>query len=357
MRKGILLLLTALLLLGLLPRARAEEEPTISARCAVLTGPEGQILYERNADERCLIASTTKLMTALVVSGRCSLEESVEIPAACCGLEGSSMYLSPGERCTVEELLTGLLLASANDAAEALALHCAGSVEAFAALMNEKAEALGMQNSHFVNPHGLDAEGHYGSAADLARLMAACMEVPELVAILGRSRAAVGEREFYNHNKLLWRCPGCLGGKTGYTQAAGRCLVSCCEREGTRLYCVTLSAPDDWDDHRTLYDWGFERYKTRDLTEELHLTVPLLSDPPEKAAVKADPLRVFLPKDADPVLRVELPPFAFPPVCAGETVGRVTALLDGRELGSSPLRFAESLPAEEESPETGRTKP
>lgn len=357
MRKGIPLFLTILLLLALLPRARAEEEPELSARCAVLTGPEGQILYERNADERCLIASTTKLMTALVVLDHCRPEDRVEIPAECCGLEGSSMYLSPGEACTVEELLTGLLLASANDAAEALALHCAGSEAAFAGWMNEKAAGLGMTDSHFVNPHGLDAEGHYGSASDLARLLRACMEVPELAAILGRSSAAAGTRQFFNHNKLLWRCPGCLGGKTGYTRAAGRCLVSCCEREGTRLYCATISAPDDWQDHQTLYDWGFARYETRDLAADLELSVPLLSDGQEEIPVETEPLRIFLPRGTEPILRVELPPFAFPPVRAGETAGRVTALLDGQELGSSPLRFSESVPAGSGSGKTGRTKP
>jgi D-alanyl-D-alanine carboxypeptidase len=357
MRKGILVRLTALLLLSLLPRASAEEEPELSARCAVLTGPDGQILYARNADERCLIASTTKLMTALVVAERCDGAEIVEIPAACCGIEGSSLYLSPGEHYTVEELLTGLLLVSANDAAQALAMHCAGSVEAFAGLMNEKAAALGMGNSHFVNPHGLNAEGHYSSAADLAKLMTACMDVPQLAEILGESSATVQEQTLYNHNKLLWRCPGCLGGKTGYTQAAGRCLVSCCQREGTRLYCVTLSAPDDWNDHMALYDWGFARYETRDLSRELHLTVPLLTDPAAEIALQAEPLQLFLPKGAELTLRAELPRFVFPPVREGETAGFVTVLLDGQELGSSPLRFAESFPANGEALESGRSEP
>lgn len=356
MRKGFLLLLTALLLLSLLPRASAEDEPELSARCAVLMGPEGQILYARRADERCLIASTTKLMTALVVAERCGADETVEIPAACCGIEGSSLYLAPGERYTVEELLTGLLLVSANDAAEALALHCTGSEETFAAWMNEKAAALGMENSHFVNPHGLNAEGHYGSAADLAKLMAACMAVPELTAILGESSAVVHGEQIYNHNKLLWRCPGCLGGKTGYTQAAGRCLVSCCEREGTRLYCVTLSAPDDWNDHIALYDWGFARYETRDVTADLRLAVPLLTDPAGELSLQAEPLRLFLPRGTEVTLRAELPPFVFPPVRAGETVGRVTALLDGKELGQSLLRLPETVPDEAAGENTWRSE-
>lgn len=342
MRKGCLILLMAALLLTAVPQSAAAEDLELSAHCAVLMGPDGQILYERNAHERALIASTTKLMTALVVLEHCHADELVEIPAACCGIEGSSMYLAPGEQYTVEELLTGLLLASGNDAAEALALHCAGSEEIFVAWMNEKAGELGMADSHFANPHGLNAEGHYGTAADLGRLMAACMEIPALAAILGRTEASFHGQSYVNHNKLLWRCPGCLGGKTGYTQAAGRCLVSCCEREGTRLYCVTLGAPDDWNDHMALYDWGFDRYVTGNVTGQLRYTVPLYGGEAETVVLTADPLVQFLPKDAELTLRVELPPFVLAPVRAGETGGRVTVLWNGEELGSAALRFAET---------------
>ena len=242
----------------------------------------------------------------------------------------------------MEELLTGLLLASGNDAAQALALHCAGSEERFAAWMNEKAAALGMADSHFVNPHGLDDEEHYGSAADLALLMAACMERPELCAILRRGGAEIHGQYYVNHNKLLWRCPGCLGGKTGYTQAAGRCLVSCCEREGTRLYCVTLSAPEDWNDHMALYDWGFARYVSADVTAQLRYTLPLFGAEEKEIRLQADPLTLTLPKDTELKLQVELPPFVLAPVRAGEIGGCVHVFRDGVELGSVPLRFTES---------------
>jgi len=344
MRKGLALLLCAALLLC--PRwekniAWAEDE--ISARCAVLMGPQGQIIWEKNAHERCRIASTTKLMTALVVLEHCGAEETVEIPAACCGMEGSSMYLNPGEHYTVEELLCGLLLASGNDAAEALALHCAGSEERFAAWMNRKAEALGLSDCHFQNPHGLDADGHYGSAADLGRLMAACMEEPRLASLLSRKNAQVGKNSYVNHNKLLWRCPGCLGGKTGYTQAAGRCLVSCCERDGTRLYCVTLDAPDDWNDQMALYDWGFARYVSRNVTARLCYSLPVFGGERAEVPLRAEPVELFLPKDAELQLRLELPRFALAPIRAGETGGLVTLLRDGEELGQAALRFAETV--------------
>ena len=343
MRKGCLILLCAALLCAAAPAAQAEEELTLSARCAVLAGPEGQLLYERNAHERCPIASTTKLMTALVVLEHSALPEEVCVDAASCGVEGSSMYLRPGERYTVEELLTGLLLVSGNDAAEALALHCAGSQAQFVAWMNEKARELGMADSHFMNPHGLSDPEHYGSAADLVTLLRACMERPELARILGKSSATVGEQCFANHNKLLWRCPGCLGGKTGYTMAAGRCLVTCCEREGTRLFCATLAAPDDWNDQLALYDWGFARYSTRNATEDLHFSVPLLSDPASEISLTAEPLRLFLPLETELQFEAELPRFVFPPVRPGEVGGLVTVLLNGEVLGSAPLRFEQGI--------------
>lgn len=342
MRKILILLAAALLLNGQsLPTETPA--PELSADCAVLMTADGQILYEKNAHRRSLIASTTKLMTALVAAEHCSLDETVEIPPACCEIEGSSMYLAAGETYTVEELLTGLLLASGNDAAEALALHCAGSEERFAAWMNEKAAALGMADSHFVNPHGLDDEEHYGSAADLALLMAACMERPELCAILRRSGAEIHGQYYVNHNKLLWRCPGCLGGKTGYTQAAGRCLVSCCEREGTRLYCVTLSAPEDWNDHMALYDWGFARYVSADVTAQLCYTLPLFGAEEKEIRLRADPLTLTLPKDTELKVAAELPPFVLAPVRAGEIGGCVHVCRDGVELGSVPLRFTQTL--------------
>lgn len=333
-------LLAAVLLLHAAPAAGAEEVP-VSAECAVLMGPDGSVIWAQNEKERCLIASTTKLMTALVTLEHSEPSDPVEIPAAACGIEGSSMYLQAGEKYTVEQLLTGLLLASGNDAATALALHCAGEEAVFVQWMNEKAASLGMEDSHFANPHGLDAPEHYGTAADLARLMAACMAEPELAAILGREYAVIGDQSYVNHNKLLRRCPGCLGGKTGYTQAAGRCLVSCCEREGTRLTCVTLNAPDDWNDQIALYDWGFRHYVTKNVTERLGYTLPLYGGEKEQIRVRADALELFLPKDAVLTLQIELPPFVLAPVRAGESCGRVTVLREGESLGSAALRFTE----------------
>ncbi len=256
------LILCAALCAALSVPACAAARPSVSAEsCILVHADTGRVLYEQDAHRQMLIASTTKLLTALVVLDHCALDESVVITADSAGMEGSSMYLRAGQTRTVEQLLYGLLLVSGNDAAMALALHVSGSAGDFAVLMNEKAAALGMTESHFMNPHGLDQEGHYSTAADLATLGVACLESAALLRILSARSYTVEDCVYLNHNKLLWRCQGCVGGKTGYTKAAGRSLVSLLSRDGLRLVCVTLGAPDDWSDHAALYDWACARWK------------------------------------------------------------------------------------------------
>ena len=343
MRKAILLtlLLAAALLLLPAPQAQAETFPSVGAAAAVVMSAGGELVYEKNADERALLASTTKLLTALVTVEETALDGELEIQPAWTQVEGSSMYLQAGERYTVRELLEGLLLASGNDAAVALACHVAGGTEAFAERMNRRAQELGMSGSHFVNPHGLDEDGHYGTARDLARLMAACMENKRLAPLLAKTSATVKDQTYVNHNKLLTLCPGCLGGKTGYTEAAGRCLVSCCEREGTRLICVTLNDPSDWVDHQVLYNWAFSRYVTRDVTAALSFLVPVVSGDRNLVPVEARPLRLFLPRTARITLTAHLPRFVFAPVEAGEHAGSVQIFRDGERISEAELIFRE----------------
>ena len=199
-----------------------------AARAAIVVHPEtGAVLYEKNADERLGIASTTKIMTALVVLEHCALEEPVEILPEYTAVEGSSMYLRAGETYTVEELLYGLMLVSGNDAAVALACHTAGSVEAFADMMNDQARALGMTDSAFQNPNGLDAEGHYSTARDMAKLACAAMENETFRTIVSTKSTTVDGQTLVNHNRLLRSYNGAVGVKTGYTKTVGRTLVSC----------------------------------------------------------------------------------------------------------------------------------
>ena len=192
----------------------------------VLDGVAGRVLFEKNAGERGLIASTTKIMTALVVCEQCNVLDRMRIPGEAVGIEGSSMYLKEGEVLTLQELLYGLMLSSGNDAAVALAIYCGGTVEGFAELMNDKARTLGLKHTHFANPNGLDAPDHHSSAQDLAVLAAYAMENPIFAKTVSTKTIQAGGRMLRNHNKLLWRVEGADGVKTGYTRAAGRALVS-----------------------------------------------------------------------------------------------------------------------------------
>ena len=332
-------ILAAVIFALLCPEARAEGVDC-SAACAVVMHSGGETVYEKNADEKSLVASTTKLMTALVTVEECPLTDTAEATWEDCSVEGSSMYLRPGERYTVRQLLEGLLLASGNDAASVLARHVAGDQAAFAELMNRRAAALGMVNSHFVNPHGLNAEGHYSTARDLALLMDRCMSHPVLAEILQMPSAQIKGQTYVNHNKLLTSCDGCIGGKTGYTVAAGRCLVSCCEREGLRFICVTLNDPDDWDDHVRLYDWAFSAFREWDILRGVSFDVPLIGQSEQTARIEpAERPLIFAPTDTEFVLECDMPRFVFPPVAAGERAGEVRAYIAGKPIGAWPLVY------------------
>ena len=235
---------------------------SISARKAILIdGATGRVLYEKNADSKSLIASTTKIMTALIVCEQVNVLDRVRICKEAVGVEGSSMYLREGEVLTVQELLYGLMLCSGNDAAVALAIYCGGSVEGFAQLMNDKARMLGLNNTHFVNPHGLDHPQHYSTARDLGLLARYAMNNPLFAMTVSTKNITVGERRLTNHNKLLWRVDGADGVKTGFTKAAGRILVSSAVRNSRRLIAVTIDDGDDWRDHEKLLEEGFSRYR------------------------------------------------------------------------------------------------
>lgn len=334
--------------------AYAQEAPGVSARAVLLMEADsGDILYESNADEPMLIASTTKIMTALVVLERCDPAEVVVIDPAWTGIEGSSMYLTPGQELTVEDLLYGLMLASGNDAAVALACIAAGSVEEFALLMNEKAEALGCENAHFVNPNGLDAEGHHASARDLAIITREAIQNETFCEIVSCRSKTVGDMTYTNHNRLLRECEGVFGVKTGYTEAAGRSLVTCCERNGVTLICVTLSAPDDWNDHKNLYDWAYGRWTAFTVLEENDTRrVPVVGGRTEEVSVApAAALSVVCETDDAVTLTMELPSFVYAPVTEGTYAGRATAWIDGEKAGSVELVFQESIEkTEEEEP-------
>ena len=257
-------ILIILVLLFFLPLQTSAIEPTadisVSAKSAILYDPLCEsVIFGKNEEAILGMASTTKIMTAIVALEIYDPALMVEIKPEWCGIEGSSMYLKAGERLSVKDLLYGLLLASGNDAATALAGLYTGHQDDFVALMNQKAQALNLTNTAFCNPSGLSEEGHHTTALDLARLTAYAMKQPLFAKIVSTAQYVCGNRVLNNHNKLLQQINAC-GVKTGFTKADGRCLVSAKEQDGRMLIAVTLSAPDDWTDHRILYNTAFSSF-------------------------------------------------------------------------------------------------
>lgn len=321
--------------------------PSTAARSSVLLdGTTGRILCSKNADTRSLIASTTKIMTGLLVAEECDLKASYAIPAEAVGVEGSSLHLKAGEIVTIEELLYGMMLHSGNDAALALAMYCAGTQEAFAEKMNRKAEELGLTGTSYKNPHGLDQEGHYSTALDLARLTACAMNHPVFRQVVSTKTITFGNRVFTNHNKLLWRYDGAVGVKTGYTMAAGRILVSAAERDGRRLIAVTIHDRNDWTDHAALFDYGFSSFSMRQLAKigQPMGSVPVIGGAEKVVqAVLSDDLQYCLAEEETVELRVNLPMFVYAPILAGEQAGTLSVVIDGSEFQSVPLYWRYSV--------------
>ena len=324
----------------------------ISAEKAiVLDAVSGRVIFERSADQRSLIASTTKIMTALIVCEQCNVLDRMRIPKEAVGIEGSSMYLTEGEVLTLQELLYGLMLSSGNDAAVALAIYCGGTVEGFAELMNDKARALGLTGTHFVNPNGLDAPDHYSTARDLAVLAAYAMENPIFYKTVSAKTVTVGQRYLHNHNKLLWRVQGADGVKTGYTQAAGRILVSSATRDGRRLICVTINDPNDWSDHSKLLEEGFARYSLRQILragDEVGALEVEGSGGSKVRLMAAENFSYALSGEEQPQILLPGPGFVYAPVAEGADAGFAYVLVEGKAVGKVPVVYGQTVELEQQ---------
>ena len=348
----ILLSLSVLLVSALPVRALPQEEvilstPSVSAKAAVLLEWEsGEILYDRNAHLPMGMASTTKIMTALVALERESPDRIITVPREAVGIEGSSVYLIEGESLTLCDLLYALLLSSANDAATAIAIAVGGSEEGFVALMNQKAGELGLSATRFENPHGLYHEEHYTTAYELARITAHALTIPLFRQIVSTYTKKIPHdgipdvRLLCNHNKLLRSYEGAIGVKTGFTKKTGRTLVSAAERDGMTLIAVTLDAPDDWRDHTAMLDYGFSAYRRLTVAEPLEFTYdyPVTGGVTDKVPLtNKEPLSLLLPKDhGEPSILIESAGrFLYAPVSEGELVCRVTLLVDGHRVSTS----------------------
>lgn len=325
---------------------------SVSAKSAVLYQPDLDVfLYSKNADERLPMASTTKIMTALIALENSTMDEKVEIEDAAIGIEGSSAYLKRGDVLTMEELLYALLLQSANDAATAIAYHIGGNVEAFADMMNDRAEKLGLSNTHFENPHGLDGEKHYTTARELALIAAEAMKNEEFKKIVSTYKRTFATEErsrtYVNHNKLLQLYEGCIGVKTGFTKKSGRCLVGASEKDGLCFITVTLDAPGDWKDHSVMMNYGYDRLERLCLTNEFdHVySVPVIDGKSEKITVaNTEGAYIITETDRDAAKEeITLVRYAIAPINRGDILGEIIYTLNGEVVKRVPLVATESI--------------
>lgn len=339
----------------------AQEAPSVSARCAaVIHMDTGEVLFEKNGSEQRAMASTTKIMTALLTLEEAAIDNrEVEITREMVLVEGSSMGLREGDRLTLHDLAVGMLTVSGNDAANSAAIAISGSQEAFVERMNVRAKELGMTNTHFDTPSGLDGDTHYSTALDMAKLGAAAMSNPDFAAIAGSQSMKVTflspEKTvtYQNHNKLLKLYEGCTGVKTGFTKKAGRCLVSSAEKDGVRLVAVTLDAPDDWNDHKALLDYGFTCMTTLTFDESGYTCqIPVAGIGELTVKGKEGPKTVALPVSKEGSVRriVEIPRFLYGPVQEGEQVGCVRYVLEEKTVAEISLLAGESALLPERTP-------
>ncbi len=349
MKKIIAAVLCLAAVFSLSPRAYAL---SVSAESAVLIEAEsGDIIYEKNAHKRRGMASTTKIMTAICAIENMSADTLVTVPRAAVGIEGSSVYLREGEKITLENLLYALMLQSANDAAAAIAIAVSGSIEAFAELMNAKAAELGLSDTHFENPHGLDGEAHYTTAYELAKISAYALKNETFSSIVSTVKHTIPAqdeapaRTLVNHNRLLREYDDIIGVKTGFTKKCGRTLVSAAKQGGVTLVCVTLCDGDDWRDHRAMLDYGFELYERETVCRkgELEFSLPVAGG--EKAEVKCENReelsRILKKGHGEISVKTELPRFVYAGAKKGEAVGLARFFADGREIGELTLYLAE----------------
>ena len=333
-----------LLAVLLIPDSAYAKGLDISALSAVVIDAySDKILFEKNKNEERAIASTTKIMTCLIACESGKLRETVVISEEMLkGAEGSSIYLESGDEITLYDLVCGAMIASGNDAANAIAFFISGSLKAFSKLMNERAKKLGMKNTYFVTPSGLDKGNNHSSAYDMALLAKAALKNEELMKIASMESVGITVNEkkqiIYNHNKLLSYDEKFIGLKTGYTEKAGRCLVSIYKYSGNYIICVTLCAPDDWEDHKRLVKYAKKCYKNIDKKEKLKISVVGGQSDSVDCEYK---LRFKALSDYE--IKAYYYPFVYAPVMAGEIIGRADVYLNGKFIKSAFIKATKDV--------------
>ena len=355
----LIFLISSFLIGALMPRpvqvsAESLQGYTTAKGMAVLEMESGRVLFSKNMDTKLKMASTTKIVTALTVINNCKdLDEPFKINNKAVGIEGTSIYLKYNEVLTARELLYGLMLRSGNDASVALALHCANTIEEFAEMMNETAKQCGALNSHFVNPHGLDADEHYTTAYDLALITTKALQNPTFKEIVSTKNIKIsggeqGTRYLVNKNRLLNSLDGCIGVKTGFTSGAGRCLVSAVERDGMTVVAVVLNCGPMFEESADLLNLAFEKYKNVELLKSYNYicNIPVIDGEKNK-------VRVYNPKGFSYPLTMEeqskvsidydLPNQLKAPIKAESKVGTAKVYFDDKLLFETDILAMENI--------------
>lgn len=327
--------------------AEQEYEPNVSAAGAVLINADtGTVVYEHNAYEQRAMASTTKIMTALLTAEAGNLDERFTADSYAIKTEGTSMGLREGDIVTRRSLLYGMLLPSGNDAANAAAVSVGGSMGEFVKLMNKKAEELGLKDTHFANPSGLDAQGHYTTAYDLAMLTRAALQNPIFAEICSCASARVEfgnppyMRTLSNSNKMLWQYEGCIGVKTGFTDNARRCLVSAAKKNGVTLIAVTLSDADDWADHTNMLNYGFTKVHPSEIVLPSPIYVTVVGGYEQQVRLLlADRITLPLSEEEEQTLSIQVntEPFLYAGFEKGKTAGKACVYLNGEYICCTEL--------------------
>lgn len=326
--------------------------PSIDGESAILMDVKsGRVILEYNPHIRLPMASTTKIMTTLVALENGNLQENIKVNKDIVGIEGSSIYLYDEEKITLEDLLYGLMLRSGNDAAMAIANHIGGDLKGFTNMMNIKAKEIGANNTNFVNPHGLPDENHYSTAYDLALITKEAMKIDKFKEIVSTKKWESKRDKnnmFYNKNKTLWECEGGDGVKTGYTQKAGRCLVSSATREDVQLISVVLNNQNWFDDCYKLMNYGFENFNTYVIVGKDQYIDKLPIDNGEKDTLMIVTKESFsYPLQEDELknikIHIDLPEKIAAPIKKGSNIGNITVYLDGKLIYKENLIANENI--------------
>ncbi len=338
------------------PIVQASGNVGISAKSAILIdATTGEVLFDKNSTQIMQMASTTKIMTTLLSIESGNLDEWFVVDLQAIKVEGSSMGLLEGDQVTKRALCYGMMLPSGNDAANATAVKIAGSIENFAVLMNKRAKEIGMDNTCFVTPSGLDddTDYHYSTAYDMALLTKEALKNPTFRVICSTTKAELEygnppyTRWLQNTNKLLKSYQGIIGVKTGFTDKAKRCLVSACERNGVTLICVTLNAPSDWNDHVQLYDYGYSIAKKEQIPiDSMNTLVNVVGATKDTAIAKQErPAEIvsFNGQKPEYEKKLYMPMFIYAQTKKGDIIGRADYIVNDEVVDSVPIVLGEYL--------------